>query len=398
MNQFLKMGLKISLSIIIILVLTFFIGKWLIQKSVEVRMSDVPFTTEFEAARLLDSPIIDTQLHLKLIEEAERYGYKNVNGPSLIRVPDWLENPLGKYYLYFAHHKGEFLRLAYADTLTGPWKMYGEAIMPIAESGFTLDESPPQAPVESLKTLKKYTSISEFMAFYQIGSKAVAAYKSRIKAGQKSAATTKAHVASPEIFIDEKNKKIRLYFHGLQEGSVQMSRVALSDDGLNFKALPEIISAPYLRVFEHKDKYYGFAMPGFLYESKDGLTNFKCRTRWIFDTDVRHSGLWKNGDDLYVFYTKVGDAPERILYTKIDLSSSDWLDWIAADSKELLRPMLDWEGANQELKPSIRGEAGIAVNQLRDPDIFEDEDGKLYLIYAGAGEQALGIAEIKLKN
>ena len=30
----------------------------------------------------------------------------NINGPSLIRVPEWIERPLGKYYLYFADHKG----------------------------------------------------------------------------------------------------------------------------------------------------------------------------------------------------------------------------------------------------------------------------------------------------
>ena len=28
----------------------------------------------------------------------------NINGPSLLRVPEWLPNPLGRYYLYFAHH------------------------------------------------------------------------------------------------------------------------------------------------------------------------------------------------------------------------------------------------------------------------------------------------------
>jgi hypothetical protein len=27
---------------------------------------------------------------------------KNINGPSLINVPDWVKAPLGKYYLYFA--------------------------------------------------------------------------------------------------------------------------------------------------------------------------------------------------------------------------------------------------------------------------------------------------------
>jgi hypothetical protein len=49
---------------------------------------------------------------------------ENINGPSLIRVPDWLPNPLGRYYLYFSHHKGDYIRLAYAESATGPWTVY----------------------------------------------------------------------------------------------------------------------------------------------------------------------------------------------------------------------------------------------------------------------------------
>ncbi|GIT64032.1 MAG: hypothetical protein Ct9H300mP22_4320 [Gammaproteobacteria bacterium] len=44
----------------------------------------------------------------------------NIQGPSLIKVPEWIENPLGKYYLYFADHKGLYIRLAYADELQDP--------------------------------------------------------------------------------------------------------------------------------------------------------------------------------------------------------------------------------------------------------------------------------------
>ena len=42
----------------------------------------------------------------------------NVNGPTVIRVPSWVERPLGKYYMYFANHMGEFVRCAYADAVT----------------------------------------------------------------------------------------------------------------------------------------------------------------------------------------------------------------------------------------------------------------------------------------
>ena len=47
----------------------------------------------------------------------------NVQGPSLIKVPEWINNKLGNSYLYFADHKGDHIRLAYSDTLQGPWKI-----------------------------------------------------------------------------------------------------------------------------------------------------------------------------------------------------------------------------------------------------------------------------------
>ena len=27
---------------------------------------------------------------------------ENINGPSLIKVPDWIKSPLARYYLYFS--------------------------------------------------------------------------------------------------------------------------------------------------------------------------------------------------------------------------------------------------------------------------------------------------------
>jgi hypothetical protein len=38
----------------------------------------------------------------------------NSNGPSVIKVPDWVPNKLGAFYMYFAHHRGMYIRLAYA--------------------------------------------------------------------------------------------------------------------------------------------------------------------------------------------------------------------------------------------------------------------------------------------
>jgi hypothetical protein len=43
--------------------------------------------------------------------------------------------------------------------------------------------------------------------------------------------------------------------------------------------------------------------------------------------------------------------------------------------------------------PSYRGAINHQVNQLRDPAIFEEE-GRLYLLYAVAGEHGIAIAEL----
>ena len=64
------------------------------------------------ATRLTDAPIISPATCASI--------GVNIQGPSLIRVPDWIENPLGRYYLYFADHKGKYIRPAYANDLLGP--------------------------------------------------------------------------------------------------------------------------------------------------------------------------------------------------------------------------------------------------------------------------------------
>ena len=60
----------------------------------------------------------------------------NINGPSVIRVPDWVQQPLGRYYLYFSHHKGTYIRLAYANALTGPWKIHSPGVLDVSQSLF----------------------------------------------------------------------------------------------------------------------------------------------------------------------------------------------------------------------------------------------------------------------
>lgn len=60
----------------------------------------------------------------------------NVNGPTVIRVPSWVERPLGKYYMYFANHMGEFVRFAYADAVTGPWTIRDTGVLHVKDTAF----------------------------------------------------------------------------------------------------------------------------------------------------------------------------------------------------------------------------------------------------------------------
>jgi hypothetical protein len=167
--------------------------------------------------------------------------------------------------------------------------------------------------------------------------------------------------------------------------------LAISRDGLNFEGAPEVLGRPYFRVIEHGDYHYALSMPGFMYRSKDGLSDFQEGPRF-FNDNMRHNALLIRDNTLHVFWTQAGHAPERIFLSTIDMTG-DWMQWLESEPVEVLRPETEWEGAELEVAPSRRGHIDERVNQLRDPTIFE-EDGKVYLLYSIAGEHGLAIAEL----
>ena len=321
--------------------------------------------------RLLDAPIITPETHPSI--------GANIQGPSLIRVPDWVENPLGRYYLYFADHKGGYIRLAYADDVLGPWKIHAPGSLQIADSYFPVE--PPPIPSEE--------------ALEEFASKRASDQGSATLPHSTAKEATAPHIASPDVHVDNQNKRILMYFHGLASFGTQLSRVALSPDGIHFQARPETLGRTYLRAFLYDDMTYGIAMPGYVYRSRDGLSNFEEGPR-LFNPNMRHCALLRRGDLLYVFWTQVGDAPETIKLSTIDLSKP-WMEWKETEPVEVLRPEREWEGAGQPVEPSIRSVAYEKVNQLRDPAIFE-EDGRIFLLYAVAGEAGIAIAEVFLED
>jgi hypothetical protein len=95
-----------------------------------------------------------------------------------------------------------------------------------------------------------------------------------------------------------------------------------------------------------------------------------------------------------VFYSRIGDTPERILVSTVALTD-DWTKWQASEPQTVLAPQESYEGADLPLAPSRSGPAPGRVRQLRDPGIFQ-ESGKTWLLYSVAGESGIGIAELKM--
>ena len=81
--------------------------------------------------------------------------------------------------------------------------------------------------------------------------------------------------------------------------------------------------------------------------------------------------------------------------SSIDLSVGDWTKWDASYPPiKIIQAAPGWEGGGLTPAPSKKGYAPEDVNQLRDPFVFRDNDGKLYLFYAGRGENAIGLARL----
>jgi hypothetical protein len=335
---------------------------------------DLPLRVDVE--RFAASHIVQEEM----LPAGER---ESICGPAMIRVPDWVEKPLGRYYLYFAHHNGRHIRLAYADDPEGPWRVHAPGVTPMA----------------SLPLLR-------------------------------------GHVASPEAVVDEVNQRIVLFVHGRptpgkglgqaqgrDEGDgdgPQITVPAVSRDGLHFEMQPVVSGPAYLRLFRRDGRWFGVNGRGELFAGTDLLAPFTFVKpligRDIVDavdplllgepgapTDrpaegpdryaVRHSGLDVVDGHLWVYFTCVGHRPERILVTAVALRG-DPAEWRARGVAEVLRPEMEWEGARLPLGYSKGGRSRAWEHALRDPAVFRD-GGRVWLLYSTAGEHGLGMARLR---
>ena len=208
--------------------------------------------------RLPQNPIISLDMDASLDG--------NINGPSLIRVPDWIENPLGRYYLYFAHHGGKHIRLAYADEVAGPWRIHAPGTLQLAQTPYA------------------------------------------------------HHIASPDVHVDEANRRIIMYYHGccVQDWDYgQTTRAAVSTDGLQFESVTDHLESSYWRLWQYDGWYYAIVMPyefsdkGMkLLRSRDMLSGWERSPRRYFTPDFRHGAVKVDGDVLTLLWTERNRTPE----------------------------------------------------------------------------------------
>jgi len=270
----------------------------------------------------------------------------NVNGPSLVRTPDWLPGRLGRYHLYFAHHHGRHIRLAYADSLGGPWTLWDPGTL-------RLEQTP-----------------------------------------------CADHIASPDVHVDEDRRELRMYFHGrpAQAGAArgpQATYLARSLDGIHFASEPGILGRPYLRAVPWRGQWLAVGRRGCLYRSPDGLMPFEPGPNPFAGGPflLRHAALRLEDDVLSVFHSCIGAAPEHIQVSHLRLNG-DWSRWTASPPASLLRPERIEEGADLPVAPSAPGRARGPLHQLRDPAYFREGPSE-YLLYTLAGESGIGLARLE---
>lgn len=269
------------------------------------------------------------------------------NGPTVIKVPDWVENSLGTYYMYIADHRGVEIRFAYSDSLSGPWTV---------------------SPNPALR-------LNETLA---IGD----------------------HIGSPDIYVDDDSRTIYMTVHGKPISTnydTQVSVLVESQDGLVFAQDPSYAGSiwatfAYARILKINDTFVLFNPKEHQVSRSDSITGpfsapvpYTMPAKW----GHRHISVLLDGSTIVIYYTRVRDAPERIYRATID-ASQPWGQWTLTNEQCVRRPELSWEGAKFPVKFSKFGPAN-SVNQLRDPFIYDDGTDRA-LFYSYAGESGIAMA------
>ena len=260
--------------------------------------------------------------------------------------------------MYFAHHAGEFIRLAVADRIDGPWRVQERQPLHLNGTGFAQSGVP-----------------------------------GRNENGE--AYIEPPHIASPDVHVDAGRQQVVMLYHGLSADGRQTTRIATSNDGVAFSAegCIEDLAPPYLRICQVRDRFIGVAWGGEVFSSSSTCGPFIKGPSLLERPNgpnliPRHPALWWRNDVLHCFYSLIGDCPERLWHVPV-LHAERRNEWKLGKPRVVLSPELDWEGATLPKVPSRIGAAEGIENALRDPYVFED-----HVFYVAGGESRIAAARI----
>jgi len=279
---------------------------------------------------------------------------KNINGPTVIEytLPRLLGSKI--YIMYFASHKGRYIRTAWSRSPIGKFRT-----------------------IPLVYILPIWNNFSE----------------------------RKDHVASPEVLTI--NKINYLFTHSPSRYFApgrQITYISRLYFGLFcFSAKPTKLPS-YSRFFYYKDDLYAITNGADVFRfTVETLEPVKLEADisklLIPDSEdiairVRHSQVVQYKDKMLCFFTRVGDSPERIFVAEMKFTSEEI---IFSQPMELLRPETDYEGIKIKAQPSRNGMAKTAQNAIRDP--FVAKFGEQYfLYYATSGEKGIACALLNFQK
>ena len=273
---------------------------------------------------------------------------KNLTGPSVMKVPQWVDEPLGAYYMYFANHIGKEIRLAFANDPLGPWEVYSKPVLELSELKGAL-----------------------------------------------------RHVASPEAVIDWGSRQFYLFVHSpIADSRGQKTFTTVSDDGSLFYQIGNgpTIDFPYVRVFHWDSQFWAVGRHSrsyLLFSSDTPEGEWLPQGSLPLGENVRHVGLKVFESTLLVAFSRVEESPESIYMVALDLTHFERNSVFgSAPVGCLVSAVYPFEGAALDPVASEPGPQKLMIaNDVRDPDLFID-DGAVYLFYSVGGERGIAAGHI----
>jgi hypothetical protein len=273
---------------------------------------------------------------------------ENINGPTVVQIRfGLLKKPF--YLLFFAHHHGKFIRVAFSRLPNGPF-----------------------IRIHAWGLHWVWNPLSE----------------------------RRGHVASPEsVLVD--GKRYLLTHSPSRRLPKQKTYAARLYLGF-FSPRPRLTLLPgYARFFSWDKQVYAVTHGRGLYRIKGPdwrPQELELDVREAIhlpdleaSVGIRHPFILPIGDNLLYFFTRRGDSPERIFASLLYFNT----DKCASLGKpiEVLRPEMPFEGSELPTRPSAGGIARNSENAVRDPFVLE-LDGKYILYYAVQAERGIACAEL----